>query len=60
MKPWYQSKTIWISILSCALYVLTGQGDLNSLPIHIPPDWLLIIGLGAQAINRFWTDKPLV
>lgn len=64
VKPWYQSKTVWVNVLVSAVAVLSyladglGTGALN-LPFTITPEGIAFaIGL-ANLILRFMTYQPI-
>jgi hypothetical protein len=61
-KPWYESRTIWLSVLSVIVPLLVYMAD-NALALGIPDraiPWLTIFIFAAGNIaQRFQTTQPI-
>ena len=54
MKPWYQSKTIWVAVLQACVAVFVSISQSN-------PELggILVMKSVADVVLRYLTDKPL-
>jgi hypothetical protein len=54
VKPWHQSRTVWVNVIGAALELLNGHSA------QLLEPWLLYLALAVlNILLRFATDEPI-
>ena len=60
MKPWYQSKTVWLGVLQLAAAITLFVGNkLDGTPIWNPSEIVLLVNGIIMVILRWLTSQPI-
>lgn len=57
MKNWYQSKTIWVNVLTLVVMILSSLAQWQELAAYAPT--LLAVVSTINIVLRFLTDKSI-
>jgi hypothetical protein len=59
MKSWYESKTVWVNVITTVLAVLALLPEGGLVPPQAVPYILLVDGILNVVLRIWFTDKPV-
>ena len=59
MKAWYESKTLWLNVITALIAVLTLLQDNPVIPPVAQPYILLVVGVLNVVLRVWFTDQPI-